>query len=377
MLLSVAFGWFLSISVRMLYPALLPYLRDAYGLTLTGAGLLLTVLWMAYAFGQLPAGILADWAGERLLLVASSGLAAVVLGIVVLADSAIVLFAATAAFGLGTALYGVSRFTVLKRIYPDQLGTATGVTMAAGDFGNAVMPPTAGLIAATLAWQYGFGVTVPLFLLAAVALWTTLPGRDGDRLSIRGSFEFDGVRETLSRPVVLRGIVLLVLWSIVMQVFLGFYPTYLIDEKGISSGLATGMFGFFFALGILLKPIAGRAYDGIGVRVPVLVIAVAAVAALIAFPFAAELPAIVVVTVLGAGLLGFETIVVSDITSRLPEGTQGTNLGTLRTIYIALGAASPVVFGAFADRGFFDEAFLVAAVIPAAIVVVVLRWDEV
>ncbi len=377
MLLSVAFGWFLSISVRMLYPALLPYLRDAYGLTLTGAGLLLTVLWMAYAFGQLPAGILADWAGERLLLVASSGLAAVVLGIVVLADSAIVLFAATAAFGLGTALYGVSRFTVLKRIYPDQLGTATGVTMAAGDFGNAVMPPTAGLIAATLAWQYGFGVTVPLFLLAAVALWTTLPGRDGDRPSIRGSFEFDGVRETLSRPVVLRGIVLLVLWSIVMQVFLGFYPTYLIDEKGISSGLATGMFGFFFALGILLKPIAGRAYDGIGVRVPVLVIAVAAVAALIAFPFAAELPAIVVVTVLGAGLLGFETIVVSDITSRLPEGTQGTNLGTLRTIYIALGAASPVVFGAFADRGFFDEAFLVAAVIPAAIVVVVLRWDEV
>lgn len=376
MLLSVAFGWFLSISVRMLYPALLPHLREAYGLTLTGAGLLLTVLWMAYAFGQLPGGMLADWAGERLLLVASSGLAAAVLGIVVLADSAIVLFAATTAFGLGTALYGVSRFTVLKRIYPDQLGTATGVTMAAGDLGNAVMPPAAGLIAATFAWQYGFGLTVPLFLLAAIGLRMTLPGREGDRPSIRGSFDLDGIRETLSRPIVLRGIVLLVLWSVVMQIFLGFYPTYLIDRKGIAPGVATGMFGFFFALGILLKPIAGRAYDGIGVRVPILVISAAAAASLVAFPFAAGLPSIVAVTVLGAGLLGFETVVVSDLTSRLPEGTQGTNLGALRTVYIALGAASPVVFGAFADRGFFDEAFLATAVIPAVIVIVVFSWED-
>lgn len=37
---------------------MLPYLRAAYGLALT-AGLLLGVLWIAYALGQLP-GALAD-----------------------------------------------------------------------------------------------------------------------------------------------------------------------------------------------------------------------------------------------------------------------------------------------------------------------------
>jgi hypothetical protein len=38
------------------------------------------------------------------------------LTLVVVAESAIVLFLATAFFGLGTALYGVSRFTILDKI---------------------------------------------------------------------------------------------------------------------------------------------------------------------------------------------------------------------------------------------------------------------
>lgn len=95
--------------------------------------------------------------------------------LVTLADSPIILFLATALFGLGTALYGVSRFTILEKIYPDQLGTATGATMAAGDIGNAVMPPTAGFITAAMAWQYGFGFVVPLFLLATIGLWGSTP----------------------------------------------------------------------------------------------------------------------------------------------------------------------------------------------------------
>jgi MFS family permease len=370
-LLAVAFGWFLSISVRMLYPALLPYIRDAYGLTLTTAGLLLTVLWIAYAFGQLPGGILADWAGERLLLAVSSLLAAAMLTLVIVADSTLVLFSATALFGLGTALYGVSRFTILDRVYSDQLGTATGATMAAGDIGNAIMPPTAGLIAAALAWQYGFGFAVPLFVLAAVGLWTALPARASSRMSLRANLNLGGIVPTLTRPVVLRGTFLLVLWGVVIQAFMGFYPTYLIDVKGLSAQAATVLFGFFFALGILAKPIAGRAYDRIGVRGPLLTIMSATGLALVSLPFVDEVWQFVLLTVLVSAILGFETIMISDLTQRLPEGTQGTNLGALRTVYITLGALSPVLFGTIADRGYFDEAFLIIGALAGVVVLVV------
>jgi MFS family permease len=371
MLLAIAFGWFLSISVRMIYPALLPHLRGAYGLTLTTAGLLLTVLWIAYAFGQLPGGILADWAGERLLLIASSLVAATMLALVVVADSTVVLFSATALFGVGTALYGVSRFTILNEIYPDQIGTATGVTMAAGDLGNTVMPPAAGFIAAAAAWQFGFGFAVPLFVLAAVGLWATLPARQRTTTSLSDHLALDDVVPTLSHPVVLRGTVLLVLWGVIMQAFIGFYPTYLIDVKGLSGQVATVLFGFFFALGVLMKPVAGRAYDAVGVRVPLLAIMGTAGLALLALPFTGDLWPFVLLTALASSLLGFETIVISDLTRRLPDGTQGTNLGALRTVYIALGALSPVLFGAVADRGYFDEAFVGTAVIAGVVVLIV------
>ena len=44
----------------MVYPALLPYLRTAYGLDLGTTGLLLTILWSAYALGQLLGGLPTD-----------------------------------------------------------------------------------------------------------------------------------------------------------------------------------------------------------------------------------------------------------------------------------------------------------------------------
>jgi MFS family permease len=375
-LVTIAFGWFLSISVRMIYPALLPQLRTAYGLTLTTAGLLLTVLWVAYGLGQLPGGVLADWAGERPLLIVSSLLAAAMLALVILAESAVVLFVATTCFGLVTALYGVSRFTILHEIYPDHLGTATGVTMAAGDIGNAVMPPAAGLLAAVLAWQYGFGFAIPLFVLAAVGLWVVLPTGPPVSTPLAEQLSLDSVVPTLSRPAIRQATVLLVLWSVIVQAFVGFYPTYLIDIKGLSTQFATGLFGFFFGLGILIKPVSGRAYDRIGVRYPLLGLMGTAAVALAAVPFLRDAWSFVAVTVLASSLLGYETIIISDLTARLPEGTQGTNLGALRTVYVMLGAASPVVFGAVADRGYFDEAFVGIAVMGGVSVVLVLYWID-
>lgn len=376
MLIAIAFGWFLSISARMIYPALLPHLRITYGLTLTTAGLLLTVLWVAYGLGQLPGGMLADWVGERPLLILSSLSAAGMLTFVVIAESPAILFVATSLFGLGTALYGVSRFTILKEIYPDQLGTATGVTMGAGDFGNAVMPPTAGFIAGAIAWQYGFGLVIPLFLLAAVALWITLPVQSSTATSISETVSFGSILSTLRQSVVGYALVLLISWATIMQAFIGFYPTYLIDVKGLPPHIATGLFGLFFALGSFIKPLSGRAYDRVGVRIPLLVIMGLTAIGLVALPLSTDLWAFVVVTVLASSVLGFETIVISDVTGKLPKDTQGTGLGSLRTLYIMLGALSPVLFGAVADQGYFNEGFVGLAVLAGLVIVFVISQIE-
>ncbi|SNR70858.1 hypothetical protein SAMN06264855_1485 [Halorubrum vacuolatum] len=44
-----------------------------------------------------------------------------------------------------------------------------------------------------------------------------------------------------------------------------------------------------------------------------------------------------------------------------PDDIQRTRFGILRTISFTVGAMSPVLVGAAADRGFFEEAFLALA----------------
>ncbi|SFC16975.1 Sugar phosphate permease [Halobiforma haloterrestris] len=370
-LVAVAGGWFLSLGVRMIYPAVLPQLRAAYGLDLTRSGLLITALWVAYALGQLPGGVLDDRIGGGRVLVASTGVSAVALTFVVVAGSVPVLFAATILFGFATALYGVARFTILTTNYPDHGGTAIGLTMAAGDLGNTLLPPLAGALAVALAWELGFAAAIPLFLLATVGIHLTVPGdgaSGGSASPSNGSGP--GFLETLRRiGGALRGRAVLTVAGIqtlgycVWQAFTGFYPTYLVEAKGIAPTTATVLFGGFFALGTLVKPLAGSAYDARGLRRSLPVVLLAITAAMALLPLVEGLAALTAITALASGVLGYGTITLTYLTNALPEDVQGTGLGSLRTGYMLIGAGSPTVVGALADAGYFDEAFLLLAAV--------------
>ena len=375
-LTAVAAGWFLSIGVRMIYPVMLPYLRTAYGLDLTTAGLLLTVLFLAYALGQFPGGVLADRFGERFTLTASAVISAVTLTLVVTANSSIVLFAATALFGFGTALYAVGRYTVLPRLYTDRLGAANGVTAASQDAGQSLLPPVASVIAAAFLWQLGFGFAIPLFLLAAVALWAVVPPRsssasDGDSGFSRDDFHV--LTSVFRQPSVVYATAVLILGLFVWQAFTSFYPTYLVEVKGLSTTVASFLFGIFFALGILIKPLAGGAYDRFGIRRSLTIVASGPTIGLIVLPYVDALWMLIIVTALVSTLLGFATVVEPSLLHSLPVEIRGTGFGILRSVGFTIGATSPVLFGAAADRGFFDEMFIVLAVFAAAMILLAFR----
>lgn len=394
-LVAVAAGWFLSLGVRLVYPAILPYVRAEFGLDLATAGLLLTTLWIAYALGQLPGGILDDRLGARAVLVASTGLSALFLGFVVLADSRFVLFAATALFGLSTALYGVARFTVMSNVFPAHDGTAVGLTMAAGDLGNSLLPPAAGFLAAALAWQYGIGAAIPLFVVAAIGIAALVPRdtasfaaewADSEAASVgEGSLDADdnepavgqpsgvlatvrAVIDALSHRSILLVTLIQTLGYCVWQAFTGFYPTYLIEVKGLAAPTATLLFGGFFALGIVVKPITGAAYDAHGARSVLPAVMAVLALAMGLLPFVDSLPGIIVVTALASAVLGYATVTLTYLTAALPAAIQGTALGSLRTGYMVLGAASPTVMGVIAEAGYFDEGFLLLAVVAAVTV---------
>lgn len=363
-LVVVAGGWFLSYGIRMVYPAVLPQLSVEYGFDHTTAGLLITALWVATALGQLPGGLLDDrLRGGRVLVVSTVG-SAIALGIVVTSMSVGVLFVGTVLLGFATALFSVGRFTILATYFREHSGVAIGVVMAAGDLGNSGLPPAAGVVTVLVAWQFGIGVAIPFFLVAAGSVILAIPKEDGaggqvQRAGLRASFRVVG-RALRGRSMALVVGVQTIAYC-VWQSFTAFYPMYLVVVKGVSPTVAAVLFGGFFAMGIVLKPLTGRFYDTYGIRSSLPVVLGVMAVSLALLPFADGLGALVGVTVLASSLLGFATITHAYFTDVLPETIHGTGIGVIRTGFVLVGAGTPTLMGVLADAGWFDEAFFLLA----------------
>lgn len=375
MLAAIAIGWGLLNGTRMIYPVLLPSISVEFDLTLTTAGFLVTVIWLAYAVGQVPGGVLADRHGERRVLIAGLGIVTIGLVLVVLAPTAVVLFGATALVGAGLSLYPVARITVLSELYPDRIGRVLGLTMATGDVGQTLLPPIAGVLAAAVAWQAGLGFVIPLLLAIAAVIGLILPAQASsegaaDKHSVSNAGH---VLKELRDPTLVVMTVILFLYIGVLQTFSAFYPTYLIDVKGLPPTVASGLFGLFFAVGVVAKPLSGLAYDRVGIRRSLPLVLGGSVVGFAILPAINGFWPLVAVTALISTMLGSGAITQSYLSDTIPEEMEGTGLGAIRSVASMMGAAGPVLFGALADRGYFDEGYLVLAALVGVVTLLTFR----
>ena len=375
---AIAGTWGLLLGVRMIYPVVLPSIRESFDLSLTVAGLLVTILWLGSALGQLPSGMLADRFSERSVMAAGTLVASLGVSLVVVAPTAAVLFAATALVGLGQSLYPIARITILTDMYPDRLGSALGVTMATGDLGQTVFPPLAGAVAAAAAWQAGLGVMVPGLLGASVALVIVLPRQTGSTepdADSTGTSLRDVIADLREGDILFFAFILF-LYILVWQSFTSFYPTYLAEQKPLSETTAGLLFSLFFAVGVVVKPAAGAAYDRIGPRRSLVAVLSGPIVGLGLLPLVDSLAGIVVLTALVSTMLGSGAITQSFLSEAFSDEARGTGLGVVRTTAATFGAAGPVLFGMIADRGLFDEGYFLLAGLMLVIVVLTLRFFD-
>lgn len=363
----VAGGWFFAQGLRTALPVLLPHISDEFGLRLAAGGVLMSVMFVSYALGQLPGGILGDRYGERAVLVGSVLLMA--LGVVVVGSlqsfASLVVGVVALSFGCGT--FAPMRFTILSDLYPDRDGTAQGIVLAVGDIGNTTVPPVAGAIAALVTWRLGIGFSVPMLIVIAAGLWFTLPRRTAptggtDKLSL------DMLRNTyedLTRQRVLLAIAVLFSVSFIFQGQVGLYPTYLVVQKGLTETTAGIMLGLFFGCSVLIHVVSGASVDRFSEK-PVLVIqfGVGAIG-FVLLPLVHTVLGIVIVTILLSVTIGAFTVSITYLIEALGEDGRGTILGLIRTLYISVAALSPALIGFLGDVGHFDLGFVVLGLLAA------------
>jgi len=363
-LLSISAGWFLSIGVRLVYPALAPFIQEDFGIGFGTTGLLLTLLWGAYALGHIPGGILGDRLGEGHLLVSSTVIAGITILGVALSINVLMLFLATIAFGFATALFGPMRFTVFTDIYEERAGSAIGVTMAAGSAGNALLPIAATAIASAIAWRYSFAIFVIPFILVALALCLFVPARTSNATRAVDEFTWGTIKRIqagISSGTIPAVVAVQASFSFVFQGFTGFYPLYLVEAKELSPSIASTLFGLFFAASFIIQPLAGISMDRFGTRPSLIATLGVSVAALWVLPFIQGQIPIITLTIVLSILNGCAVITQTHIADALPAEMKGTGLGTLKAGWMTLGTTSPVIIGVLGDFGHLNYGFLVLA----------------
>lgn len=364
-ILAIAAGWVFVLGGRFLVPAVLPQVTATFDIGNTGGGIAVTVIWATYALMQSPAGVLVDRVGERRLLVGSLLLSAgsvVVLGV---APAFLAFLGGCAAFGFATGLYGPARGTALARTFPDDDGTAIGVTLAAGSVGSAVLPFLAGALVGSVSWRYVVAGLVPPLLVAAAFAWRTVP--EHDRTTASSPPPTDELAGDVLRAVRRRGVAVAVaavtLMLFAFQGLSAFYVTYL--AQSMPQRVAAGLFALLFLAGAVAQLAGGAAADRYGERVVLTVTAAVGAVAVGAVPFVDGVWPLAALSVVLGTRLAIAPVSNAYVIAVLPDAVTGTAWGTLRTAFFLLGATGSTVVGAMADRQLFDEAFLLLAAVTA------------
>jgi predicted MFS family arabinose efflux permease len=389
-LLAIAGGWFFTLGLRFVVPALLPIIREDFVVSDTAAGAAITLLWVTYAAMQFPAGALVDRAGERTLLAVSAVAGAVTMGVYALSPTFAVFLVATGAYGLASGVYGPPRGTALTRIYTEQDGAAFGTVLAAGSVGAALLPAAATYATGVVGWRGALGLTAPAFLVAGVALYRTVPeqsaeaagsdgpaetgavddpGADSDTRTDGGAATLRGRVATIRRAVSSRKVALAVLGATLMLfVFQGltaFFTTYLVTAKGLTEATAGVLFGVLFLSGAVFQSVGGVLADRYGHGRVLAVVAFVGVLPLVALPYTGDILGLALVAAVLGMRLSVGPVSNAYIVALLPPGVRGTAWGAVRTVFFMIGAFGSTAVGAMADYGLFTEAFLLLAALTA------------
>lgn len=250
---------------------LLPFIRDAFGLSYSQSGLLVSAFAMSMGFSNAPIGYLADRFGSRLVVVVGLFLTALISVVVGMAGSYWQLVAFLVVMGLIHGSYHAPASALMARVFPpSERGSAIGLHITGGHLAFFIIPATAGwLVTQTGTWTTPYIWLAWAPILTGIWIWKLAPpdsGRRGtstDRLAVFK--ELGGIVRTVG-PLVSASM----LFQVAQAALLAFMALYLVDVRGIEPAWAAVLFGLPQLIGLLGSPAAGFLSDRIGRRAVIL-----------------------------------------------------------------------------------------------------------
>ena len=345
-------------------PPLFALIKADLGVSYAALGLLATMFHVATGAMQVPAGILVDRFGARMMLIIGMLLCSISMAAVGAAEAYWLMVVLTTAAGVGNSIFHPADYAILAASVDDQhLGKTFSFHLMAGNLGFAAAPVS--MVALAALWDWRAAVIASGALGVAVGICMLLFGRNlrvGDLGSHRdgtqrraASTTGDGARAPS-------------LASTAMLVMLAFFVLIALATSGINTFSVTLLHTLFAtdlatantALTIYLSAgffgIAGGGLLADKLRRPTTVVVVSMLVAVLAICVvgAMALPAIALFGAMAIG--GVATGVMRPardmmVNAIAPPGATGRAFGFVGTGLSAGGAIAPVTFGWMIDIG--------------------------
>ena len=351
---------------RQVVVSMFPHLKEAWHLSDSQLGGLVSIVSIAVAIGAVPLSLVADrWGRVKSIFIMVLVWSGATLACAFTREYGSLL-AARGIVGLGEAAYGTAGAALLATLFPPRMrSTVLGAFLAAAILGSVSGVMLGGFIAERWGWQAGFGaVAIPGFVLALVFLATVrdyetveLPrtqGKPAERMTTRLV-----VQELLRPRTALTTCVGAGFNLLVVSTMYAWLPSYFNRYYGLApdhAGVKTAVVVMLGGLGALACSMIA---DRLGRRMPSARLIIPAIAALlttvlmcVAFgalpPGPLQYALIMAGAVVMAGSVGPTDAVVIDVTHPSLRATAVSVLSLTRNLFGLAGG--PLLAGALSDR---------------------------
>ncbi len=176
----VSSGHFMSHYYSMVLPPLFPFLHDNLGISYTALGFLLTLKHVTAGVLQLPAGILVDRFGAKLMLFFGLFMCTAGMGLIGLAETYWMLAALVVVVGIGNSVFHPADYTIMNSTMDSgYMGRSFSVHTFSGHLGTAIAPLVVLSIAPVWGWRMAFmvsGIAGLVVLVGFIAQWNIIDG---------------------------------------------------------------------------------------------------------------------------------------------------------------------------------------------------------
>jgi MFS transporter, FSR family, fosmidomycin resistance protein len=331
---------------------LLPVWQAEFGLALAEVGMLKTVYSGVMAGLQVPAGLIAERCGERVLLAAGTAAAAIGYLLIGWSGGFFGLVACLALGGMGASVqHPLGSSLTARAAEGPRLRTALSVYNFSGDIGKMVLPALTALLVALWQWRVATELLGLIGLAAAAAIYLLLRCVAGNPVATATAADppaVDVPAHRAARHGFLAVTVIGIVDATTRTGFLTFLP-FLLASKGAdvpTIGLALTL---IFAGGATGKFLCGVLATRIGILRSVIATECATSAGILALlPLPLE-SGLVILPLIGVALNGTSSVLYGTVAELVPAERRSRAFGVFYTCTIGAGAIAPSLYGLFSD----------------------------